>query len=288
LRMNPKVSLILGIVCISFSPIFVKLADASPIVSGFYRMTLAWIVLAPYVLAKGNLRIATKDLLLAFLGGVVFAADIAMWNMSLVLISATVSTLIANLAPLWVGLMSYIFLKKVAGPLFWTGTFIAIAGMAVLVGISNLVHLQINLGLLLAFAASFFYAMYIMLTKGILRRVNTITFMFYSMLAAAIFFLIICVIRGDNLLHYQSTTWFYFAGMGILCQLGGWITINYAIMHLDATKVAISLLMQTVIACFLAAFLLNEKLEVKEIVGSVIVLIGIAVTFIKRKTTANY
>jgi len=286
--MNPKASLILGIVCISFSPILVKLADASPIVSGFYRMTLAWMVLAPYVLVKGNLRIAKKDLLLALLGGVVFAADIAVWNMSLILISATVSTLIANLAPLWVGLMSYIFFKKIAGPLFWTGTFIAIAGMVILVGVNNLLHLQINAGLLLALGASMLYAMYILLTKGILQRVNTITFMFYSMLASAIFLLIICIIQRDNLLRYQPITWFHFASMGILCQLVGWITINYAIMHLEATKVSISLLTQTVIACFLAALLLNEKLEVKEIVGSVIVLVGIAVTFLKRKKLNNF
>jgi drug/metabolite transporter (DMT)-like permease len=281
--MNPKAALILGIACISFSPILVKLADASPIVSGFYRMSFAWIALAPYVLLKGNIRIDRNDLLLALLGGVIFAADIAVWNMSLILISATVSTLIANLAPVWVGLMSYVFFKRKSGPLFWAGTFIAIAGMVVLVGFGNLLHLRINLGLLLALGASVLYAMYILLTKGILQRINTLTFMFWSMLASVVFLFIVCLLQGDNLLHYKPITWFHFASMGILCQLVGWITINYAIMHLEATKVSIALLTQTVIACFLATFLLDEKLEVKEIIGSVIVLGGIAVTFLRRK-----
>jgi len=285
--MNPKASLILGIICISFSPILVKLADVSPIVSAFYRMTFAWIVLAPYVLFKGELSIARKDLLLALLGGVIFAADIAVWNMSLVLISATISTLVANLAPVWVGLLSYVFFRKKSGPLFWAGTFIAIAGMVILVGASNLLHLQINLGLLLALAASFLYALYILLTKGILRRINTITFMSYSMMASVLFLLVICILQGDNLLHYQPITWFYFAAMGILCQLVGWITINYAIMKLEATKVAVALLTQTVIAGILAAFLLHEKLGVKEIIGSIIVLGGIAVTFLKPKKLNN-
>ncbi|HEY0245023.1 MAG TPA: DMT family transporter, partial [Mucilaginibacter sp.] len=194
--MNPKVSLAIGILCIAFSPIFVKLADASPIVSGFYRMSMAWVALAPYALIKGNLRIQKKDLLLALLGGVVFASDIAIWNMSLILISATVSTLIANLAPVWVGLMSYLFLKKKSGPLFWIGTFIAIAGMVVLVGVVNLVHFQFNIGLVFALVASFFYSIYIMLTKGILQRIATTTFMFYSMAASSVFLLAICLLMG--------------------------------------------------------------------------------------------
>ena len=69
--MNPKASLVIGIICISFSPIFVKLAVASPITSGFYRIFVAWVVLAPYCLIKSNLKIARKDLFIALLGGVI-------------------------------------------------------------------------------------------------------------------------------------------------------------------------------------------------------------------------
>ena len=119
--MNPKASLIIGIICISFSPIFVKLAVAPPITSGFYRIFAAWVVLAPYCIIKGNLKIARKDLLIAVLGGVVFGADIAIWNISLTKISATISTLLANLAPVWVGLLSFLILRKRSGLLFWVG-----------------------------------------------------------------------------------------------------------------------------------------------------------------------
>ncbi|MDB5112576.1 MAG: family transporter, partial [Mucilaginibacter sp.] len=219
--MNPKVSLILGIICISFSPIFVKLVDASPIVSAFYRMLMAWLALAPYCVLKRDLKIKRKDMLLALLGGIIFASDIAVWNMSLVITSATISTLIANLAPVWVGLMSYIFFKRKAGWLFWTGTFIAIAGMVVLVGFNNLVHMQVNLGLILALAASVLYSFYILITKGILQRIDTITFMFYSMLASCLFLFIICSFQHANLFYYSPKNWFYFIGMGIICQLTG-------------------------------------------------------------------
>ncbi|MFI5160006.1 MAG: hypothetical protein ACHQHN_01960 [Sphingobacteriales bacterium] len=79
--MNPRVSLIIGIICISFSPIFVKLAVSPPITSGFYRIFFAWLVLAPYCIFTKQLKIGYKDLGIAVLGGVVFGADIAVWNL---------------------------------------------------------------------------------------------------------------------------------------------------------------------------------------------------------------
>ncbi|MDB5032574.1 DMT family transporter [Mucilaginibacter sp.] len=281
--MNPKLSLAIGILCISFSPILVKLADASPLVCAFYRIFFAWIFLLPYCLYKKNLKMERKNIVLALIGGVVFASDIAVWNLSLKLISATVSTLLSNLAPVWVGLLSYLLFKKKSGSLFWIGTAIAVTGMVILIGISNLLHLQFNIGIVLAVASSLLYSIYILITKDILKRISTIPFMFYNMLASGVFLLILCGVFGNGLLHFNIKTWGCFAVMGIICQLTGWITINYAISHLESTKVALTLLSQTVIAGLLAVLILNESLQLKEIIGSVIVLAGIALTFLKQK-----
>lgn len=285
--MNPKLSLVIGIICISFSPIFVKLADASPIVCAFYRIFFAWVFLLPYCLYKRNLKMQRKDVMLALVGGLVFASDITVWNLSLKLISATVSTLLANLAPVWVGLLSYILFKKKSGWLFWAGTGIAIAGMIVLVGMANLLHLQLSIGIVYAVAASMLYSIYILITKDILKRIDTIPFMFYNMLAAGIFLLVLSFIWGDGLANYNLKTWGSFLGMGVICQLTGWITINYSISFLESTKVAIALLSQTVVAGILAVFMLNESLSLQEIIGSVIVLAGIAITFLKPRQINN-
>lgn len=282
--MNPKASLIIGIICISFSPIFVKLSVAPAITSGFYRIFFAWILLAPYCIIKGQLKIDRKDLPIALLGGIVFGADIAVWNLSLMKISATISTLIANLAPLWVGLLSFLILRKKSGASFWIGTWIAIFGMVILVGYQQIFHLQFNIGLILALIASLFYAIYIMITKDILQKITTVTFMFYNMLGASVFLLLISLFQHNEMLNFPASTWLYLLGMGLICQLAGWITINYSLNYLDATKVSVALLSQTVIAGIWAMIFLNEKLEFKEIAGSVIVLTGIAITFLKLKS----
>jgi drug/metabolite transporter (DMT)-like permease len=281
--MNPKASLIIGILCISFSPIFVKLAGAPPITSGFYRIFIAWLCLVPYCIIKNQLKIGRRELMIALIGGVVFALDIAVWNLSLIKISATVSTLIANLAPVWVGLISYLVFKKKSGKLFWIGTCVAILGMVILVGIQNLMSLQFNIGIPLALLASLFYAIYIIITRGILQKISTITFMFYNMLAGSIFLFVINLFLHNQFTDFSLNTWLCFLGMSVLCQLAGWLTINHTLRFLESTKVSIALLSQTIIAGFLAVLLLHETLAVKEIIGSVIVLVGIAVTFLKPK-----
>ena len=202
-------------------------------------------------------------------------------------ISATISTLIANLAPLWVGLLSFLILRKKSGASFWIGTWIAVFGMVILVGYQQIFHLQFNIGLLLALIASLFYAIYIMITKGILQRITTVTFMFYNMLGASIFLFLISLFQHNAMLGFPISTWLYLLGMGLICQLAGWITINYSLNYLDATKVSVALLSQTVIAGIWAMMLLGEKLEFKEIAGSVIVLTGIAITFLKRRQLNN-
>jgi drug/metabolite transporter (DMT)-like permease len=285
--MNPKLSLAIGVLCISFSPIFVKLAGVSPIGAAFYRVLIAWLCLAPYCIIKKKLRVSRKQIVIAIIAGIVFASDVAVWNISLLKISATVSTLLANLAPVWVGLISYFLFKKKSGKLFWIGTIIAICGMVVLVGYQHILHLELNAGILLAILASLFYAIYILITKNIMVGIDVFSFMFYSMLGAWVFMLLINCFMGNDIIHLSTKVWLCFIGMGIVCQLTGWLTINYSLRYLESTKVSITLLSQTVFAAIMAAIFLGERLALNEIIGSVIVLIGIATTFLKPGKAVN-
>jgi len=287
LSMNPKLSLGIGVLCISFSPIFVKLAGVSPLGGAFYRVFVAWVCLVPFCIIKNKLQVSRKQLIIALIAGVVFASDVAIWNISLLKISATVSTLIANLAPVWVGLIGYLLFKKKSGKLFWAGTFIAVCGMVILVGYRHILHLELNTGILLATLASLFYAIYILITKNIMADIDVFSFMFYSMLSASLFLLIINCCMGNDIIHLSTKVWLCFIGMGLICQLAGWLTINYSLRYLESTKVAITLLSQTVFAGLMAAAFLSERLELNEIIGSVIVLAGIATTFLKPRNQLN-
>jgi drug/metabolite transporter (DMT)-like permease len=285
--MNPKLSLAIGILCISFSPIFVKLAGVAPISAAFYRVFVAWLCLLPYCIIKNKLRIDKTHMLIAIIAGITFASDVAIWNISLLKISATISTLIANLAPVWVGLISFLLFRNRAGISFWIGTIISIVGMVILVGFEHIVHLELNAGILLALLASLFYAIYILITKKSMSQLDVFAFMFYSMLSASLFLLVMCFVMGNPVTAFPLKVWLCFIGMGLVCQLTGWLTINYAIHHMEPTRVSVSLLSQTVFAGLLAALLLSERLDLNELIGSVIVLAGIAITFLKPRHQSN-
>jgi drug/metabolite transporter (DMT)-like permease len=285
--MHPRLSLFIGILCISFSPIMVKLAEVSGITAAFYRILFAFLLLVPYCLIKRKLVISRKDLIIAVIGGVVFAADIALWNISILESTATVSTVLANLAPVWVGLLSWLILKKRSGWVFWAGTAVAIAGMVILVGLSNLLTLKLNVGVMFALISSLLYAIYILITKNALQKVDTLTFMFYNMLAAAIFLFAVGIIRTETLSGFSGYTWLILILTGLFCQLIGWITINYAIKHLESTQVSLTLLSQSLVTALIAMLILHETLAFNEILGGFTILVGIAITFLKKQAQAS-
>jgi drug/metabolite transporter (DMT)-like permease len=55
---------------------------------------------------------------------VLFASDVAVWNIAIQNSSATQASLLVNLAPLWVGIISYVFLNTKPATNFWIGTTI--------------------------------------------------------------------------------------------------------------------------------------------------------------------
>ena len=106
------ITLAIGIVCIGFSAIFVKLANVAGTVSAFYRIGIAASVVVPWwLLRRGKLPVR-RDVLWSVAGGVLFALDLSFWNTSLLYTSAATATVLANCASLWVGIATFLFLRE--------------------------------------------------------------------------------------------------------------------------------------------------------------------------------
>ena len=60
--------------------------------------------------------------------GILFSSDVAVWNIAIQDSSATQASLLTNLAPLWVGIGSFFFLRIKPATNFWIGTAIAFLG----------------------------------------------------------------------------------------------------------------------------------------------------------------
>lgn len=281
---NPRISLIIGVLSISIFPVLVKWAPVSGLTSAFYRMFIGFIVLLPFVLIKQKLEIPAKaQLLPIIISGIVFGSDIAVWNLSIHYSNATQATLLTNLSPVWVGIGTFLFLPDKPTLKFWLGTLLAIAGLVILIGIDTFIQMKFDKGFMLAILSGILYATYMIVSKTALNHLSVVSFMTYSMGVSSAYLLIICLVTDQPLWNFTPVIWSVFAIQGLICQLLGWLALNYAVKKMDAKRVSLSLLSQSIVTGLIAWIFIHEKISLQMIIGGLIILAGIGITFKKAK-----
>ncbi|OWK73410.1 EamA family transporter [Flavobacteriaceae bacterium JJC] len=279
-----RIALFIGILCISIFPVIVRMNLTSGLISAFYRMAIATAILLPVALYKGKLVLKNRKLIFPIaICGILFASDIAVWNISIQHSSATQATLLTNLSPIWVGIFSFVFLNYRPRKSFWLGTFIALMGMMVFVGIDTILELKLDTAFFLGVLSGLLYALYILVSKTVLEKVEVITFITYSMIFSTVFLFIVNVAFGEGFFGFSSQAWISLFVQGIVCQLIAWLLISYSTQNMRATRVSLSLLSQAIFAALLAAVFIGEKITFVQMIGSIIILAGIATTFYEKK-----
>ena len=283
---KPRIALLIGILFISIFPILIKLQLTSGLISAFYRMAIALGLLLPYVIITKKFKLPKKELLLtAILCGILFASDVAVWNIAIQKSSATQATLLTNLAPVWVGILSYFFLKNKPARNFWIGTLVAIFGMITLVGFNFFINLSFDLAFSLAILSGILYAIYILVSKNVLSQVDVFSFMTITLIASTLFLGIVCLATNEPFYGFSNKAWFVLFIQGAICQLAAWLLISYATQNMRATRVSLSLLSQGVIATFFAWLFIDEQVTLQMIIGGIILLFGIRITFYKNESS---
>jgi drug/metabolite transporter (DMT)-like permease len=272
------VALGIGLFSIGFAAILISLADAPGTVSAFYRMAVATVLVAlPFAsrVRKQDGPQPATGLRLAVLGGALFAIDVGLWATGITLGGATNPTLMANTAPLWVGLGAMLFFGERRRGLFWFGMALAMTGAAVVLGAASFQASELGLGTLFGLLAALFYGAYYLVTQRGRVYLSTLSYFWITTATAAGFLLLFNLVLGRPLVGYGPMTYVYFLALGIVAQTLGWLTINYAQGYLPASIVAPTLLGQPVATAIFAAVLLGEQFTTWQIIGGVVVLLGV-------------
>ncbi len=77
---------------------------------------------------------------IALAGGVFFALDLSLWNTAVVQTQAAIASLLGNLTPVFVGLLSWLVLARRPRRSFWIGVILSLIGCVLLVS----AHLDTN------------------------------------------------------------------------------------------------------------------------------------------------
>jgi drug/metabolite transporter (DMT)-like permease len=274
----PYLALVSGIVCLSFSAMFVRWAHAPGPVVAFYRMSIATLVLAPLFWRKQkqlNRQLRMGILLFPLIGGIFTALDHATWSSSLSYTTAANATLLGNTAPLWVALASWLIFRERLVGLFWIGLVFTLGGAATVLGSDFLRHPSIGMGDLLALTAGLFYAGYFLVTQRGRQHLDTLSYSWMINLVSTLGLLAINLGLGNKLTGYPASTYLVFVGAALVSQVGGYLSIGYALGHLPASVVSPSLLGQPVLTALLAIPLLGEALRLEQGLGGLAVLSGV-------------
>jgi drug/metabolite transporter (DMT)-like permease len=265
----------LGVLCISWSAIFVKLSGVPGLSTAFYRMAIGFIGVLPLWYLNRKSQVNWKGVKLAVVCGALFAIDISLWNTAIVISKASISTLLANLAPVWVGIAALFFWKQKPTLYFWLGTVISILGVAIILGLDQILATRLNSGNLLSILASMFYGAYMFVTQKGRAYIDTLTFSVVSMGTSAFILLAGCLVLQSPIWGFEAYSWWALIGVGIIPQLIGWLSINFALKFIKPTTASVSLLSQSVFTALFSVPVLGEFLSLYEALGALVVLCGI-------------
>jgi len=267
--------LFIGVLCIAWSAIFVKLSEVPGLTTAFYRMAIGFAGVLPiwYFNRKPNVDILGVKI--AVICGLLFATDIALWNSAIVMTKAGISTLLANLSPVWVGLGALVFLKQKPNLLFWIGTVVSLFGVAIILGLEQMFSFQLNSGNVLSIVASMFYGAYMLTATKARNHIDTLTFSVISMGTSAAVLLLVCLFFRVPLCGFEMHSWWALLGVGLVPQLAGWLAINYSLKFIKPTTASVTLLSQSVFTVLFSVPVLGEYLSWYELLGAIVVLFGV-------------
>jgi drug/metabolite transporter (DMT)-like permease len=307
-RITLPFAIVFAILAVSTASVFIRFAqrEAPSLVIAALRLTFASLILAPIALTRyrDELRKLTRgDLLLGLLSGIFLAVHFATWISSLEYTSIASSVVLVSTGPLWVALLSPLFLKEPLTKPVLIGMLLALIGGTV-IGLSDscsftlsVVSRQANvvegwscppfsefvqgkafLGNFLALAGAWTVAGYLMIGRRLRGGMSLVPYIFVVYGIAAIVLLGVMFTAGQSPLGFSPITYIWLLLLALVPQLIGHSTYNWALRYLPAALVSITTLGEPIGSAVLAYFILSEAPTILTIFGGILILAGIYIS----------
>ncbi|MGH7339758.1 MAG: DMT family transporter [Candidatus Rokuibacteriota bacterium] len=277
----PFLALLFGATALAYGGIFVRQSELPPTASAVYRVAFA----VPFLFACGLTqrapapRVSQREWwrgrarLLAV--GVIFSGNLALYHWSIALTTLANSALLANLAPLFVVLGSWlVFGKRISAP-FALSLAVALTGALMLIGARADLGATHILGGVLGMATAIFYGAYLLAVNRVRARFDTVTVMAWSSIGTFLVLLPIAMALGESVVPRTGHGVLILLALALISHVGGQGAIAYALAHLPATVSSVTLLVQPVMAAAFGWMAFQEYPRPVEFVGGAVVLMGI-------------
>ena len=284
--MKPHVTLLVGVLAVSFAAIFIRLAEAPPLVIAAYRLAIAAIVLIPFAATKPMKqlsRLSRRDILLVLLSSVFIALHFGLWITSLDYTSIASSVVLVTCHPALVAIASYLLWRERLNRLTISGIVIALFGV-IFINYGGLVFgSRAMLGNLLAVIAGFSMGAYLIIGGQLRARIGILSYLAIIYTGSALMLLVATLISGHSLAGYSPNTYLMLVLLALVPQLIGHSCLNLTVRLIPVTLVSVAILGEPVGATLLGCFILGEIPTTREVVGGLLILGGIFLVLRQRQ-----
>jgi drug/metabolite transporter (DMT)-like permease len=276
--------LTISIIAISFSAIFVKWSDAPASILSMYRMWLASILMLPIVwkYRAEFKKITKKDWFFLFFSGLFLALHFVLWFGSLKLTTVASSTIILALQPIVSMIGGFFLFKERTNGTALITMGIAIVG-AMMIGWGDFgLNKDAIQGDILSFLSVIAVVGYLLIGQSTVKNVLHWIYSFSVFLSASIVLTIYNLLAGVPFSGYPAKEWGIFLLLAIVPTVSHVIN-NWLLNYVNATTISMSILGEPVGATILAILLLGEHLAGWQIVGGILVLLGVFLFLIQQQ-----
>lgn len=277
--MNKHISIVLfAIASIVFASLLIRFSAAGPVASGAYRLLLTiplLLCLDKFSGKKINSSKLTREVIIySMLSGLFFALDLAVYNVSILYTSLAEATLLTNMAPFFIVPISIVFFHEKAPFRFIYSVILAIIGLYLLMGKTDLDHKHL-IGDWLALLSAIFYALFLTSIKKAASNYSVNRVMTLVCLIGGILLFALAAIKQEVIFPQTAYGWFILLAIAIFGQVLGQTLLAYGVKFLPLQLSSLFLLLSPIFAAIYAFFIFDERLNLIQSCGIVVILVAI-------------
>ena len=278
-QVTPILWLVSGGLCISFAPIFIRLANVSPDIAGFYRLFFAAVSLVVVLYLRGEMqRLPPGPALLLVASGSFLAIDFMCWHRSIHLVGPGFSTLLANFQVFFTALFAWLLFREKVTRLFVLAIFMALLGLTFITGLDwSMLSSGFRSGIVFGLLAALCYSGYLLFLKESLKEnvLSGMSVMLVVSISGAIVLGVVGLATGASFVIPDGGSLLALLGVGVLSTTIGWSMISSAVRHVPATVAGLVLLLQPALAFVWDVMIFDRPTGGAEIFGILVILSAI-------------
>jgi len=268
-----------AVLAVSWGAPLARLTDAAPLAIAMWRMILAAALLAPVATVAHGVLPSARLLGPCALAGVFLGLHFGLWIPSLWLTSVSASVVLVATQPLFVLLVSPVFLGVKIRPRNLVSFGLALAGVVVIAWGDYQLSPKALLGDAMALAAAASMAGYLIVGKRMRAFLPLVQYLAVVYGLAALVLAGLAAVMGVEFRPQSSAAWLPLIGMAVGPTLVGHSLLNWSLAHLEAYRVNLVVLLEPALVTVWAWWLLQEVPPWYVLPGALLVVSALVLEF---------